>query len=71
MNEANITNNDQRKFYKQIESYTDRELLELQAFFALQTKNNSQSIKFNVQFLFYLAIISIIIAVVIIINSKQ
>lgn len=64
MNEENITNNEQRRFYKQIETYTDRELIELQAFFALQSRDNIKSIKLNVQIFLYLIIFGLVLSII-------
>lgn len=46
-----------------IEQLTDRELQEKQTYYLSQIYQNSKSIKTNVQFFFYLAIISFVLSV--------
>ena len=61
---------DEITFYENAEKLTDRELLELQAFYHSQNRKKLESIKDNVQFFFYLTVVSILILAFIIINKS-
>lgn len=65
MTESNIKTEQQRQFYKSLENYTDKDLQEYHAFLAFQTAENTRAIKLNVQFFFYLTIISAALAIII------
>jgi hypothetical protein len=54
---------DEITFYENAEKLTDRELLELQAYYQFQIRKNSLSIRNNVLFFFYLFIVCALIAV--------
>lgn len=54
-----VISNDQILYNQQAEELTDRELQLKQAYYLSQINKNTQSIKNNVQFWFYLTILSI------------
>ena len=54
-----VMSNDQILYNQQAEELTDRELQLKQAYYLSQINKNTQSIKNNVQFWFYLTILSI------------
>lgn len=60
---------DEITFYQNAEKLTDRELLELQAYYNFQNRKNILSIRNNVLFFFYLTIVSIVITALILFNK--
>lgn len=63
MRDEFIQDNDQRDFYNQVAKLNDREVLELQAFYAKQQKDFTKKIMNNVQFFFYFFIVSSVITI--------
>jgi len=60
---------DEITFYQNAEKLTDRELLELQAFYQFQIRKNSVSLRNNILFFFYLTFATILISIFILINK--
>lgn len=52
-----------------IEQFTDRELLEKQTYYLSQVYNNTSKVRDNVQFFFYLTVVSMALGLLILILS--
>lgn len=65
MTETNIKTDDSRKFYQTLENYSERDLLEYQAYLSYQSEQHLRNIKNNVLFFFYASVLSVAITAVI------
>lgn len=65
-----IKTDPERQFYKTTEELTDRELQERQAFYLYEINLNTKKTKENIQFFFYLTIISLIAWLIFIYSIK-
>jgi len=63
MREQFIKTDAQRQFYKAIEELTDKELQEKQAFYQLEIKIKTEKIYNNIQFFFWVTIISAVLMI--------
>lgn len=62
---ANENAHDRLEFIRQIESETDRQLLERQTYYLASVEKSNQSIKKNVQFFYWLFAVGIILTLII------
>lgn len=63
MDDKFIENQDHKPFFRKVETMSDREVQEMNLYFQREHYKELLSIKKNVQFFFYLIIVSIVIGI--------